>query len=200
MYPVWWCLCDTLVPLDSTYASPGPPKWKQKFEKMFIRSITSIFCILLSFGVILRCLWGLEAYVYIKCLWVLLTNVYWFRATGGYICGCGRSSNLVSIRLDHVDLQFSYWNFHTAGYFHTDWYNWPVFHLIKPPKEAKVYPASRRRSNKMVGLKGQLAPHCVPWLKNSIMAYKRLSTSLGSKTLNNTSSLILGGPKSKTQL
>ena len=24
-----------------------------------------------------------------------MTNVYWFRATGGYICGCGRSSNLV---------------------------------------------------------------------------------------------------------
>ena len=44
----------------------------------------------------------------------------------------------------------------------------------------------------MVGLKGQLAPHCVPWLKNSIMAYK-LSTSLGSKTLNNTSSLGSGG-------
>ena len=63
------------------------------------------------------------------------------------------------------------------------------------PKGAKVYPASRRRSNKRVGLKGQLAPHCVPWLKNSIMAYKRLSTSLGSKTLNNTSSLGLGGTK-----
>ena len=30
------------------------------------------------------------------------------------------------------------------------------------PKGAKVYPASRRRSNKRVGLKGQLAPHCVP--------------------------------------
>ena len=33
--------------------------------------------------------------MYMKCLWVLLTNVYWFRATGGYICGCGRPSNLV---------------------------------------------------------------------------------------------------------
>ena len=59
---------------------------------------------------------------------------------------------------------------------------------------AKVYPASRRRSNKRVGLKGQLAPHCVPWLKNYILAYKRLSTSLGSKTLNN-ASLGLGGTK-----
>ena len=29
-------------------------------------------------------------------------------------------------------------------------------------KGAKVYPASRRRSNKRVGLKRQLAPHCVP--------------------------------------
>ena len=34
-------------------------------------------------------------YIFIKCLWVLLTNVFWFRATGGYICGCGRPSNLV---------------------------------------------------------------------------------------------------------
>ena len=33
MYPVWWCLRDSLVPLDSTYASPRPPKMKQKFEK-----------------------------------------------------------------------------------------------------------------------------------------------------------------------
>ena len=64
---------------------------------------------------------------------------------------------------------------------------------FQPPKGAKVYPASRWRYNKRVGLKGQLAPHCVPWLKNSILAYKRLSTSLGSKTLNNTSSLGLGG-------
>ena len=30
------------------------------------------------------------------------------------------------------------------------------------PKGAKVYPASRLRSNKRVGLKGQLAPYCVP--------------------------------------
>ena len=52
---------------------------------------------------------------------------------------------------------------------------------LQPPKGAKVYPASRRRSNKRVGLKGQLAPHCVPWFKNYIMSYKRLSTSLGSK-------------------
>ena len=33
----------------------------------------------------------------------------------------------------------------------------------------------------------------MPWLKNYIMAYKRPSTSLGSKTLNNTSSLGYGG-------
>ena len=35
-------------------------------------------------------------------------------------------------------------------------------HLPKSPKGAKVYHASRRRSNKRVGLKRQLAPHCVP--------------------------------------
>ena len=38
-------------------------------------------------------------HIYIKCLWVLLTNVYWFRATGGYICGCGGPSNLVCLRV-----------------------------------------------------------------------------------------------------
>ena len=35
-----------------------------------------------------------------------------------------------------------------------------IYH--ESPKGAKVYPASRRRSNNRVGLKGQLAPHCVP--------------------------------------
>ena len=34
--------------------------------------------------------------IYKKCLRVLLTHVYWFRATGGYICGCGWPSNLVT--------------------------------------------------------------------------------------------------------
>ena len=33
--------------------------------------------------------------IYTKCLWVLLTHVYWFRVTGGYICSCGQPSNLV---------------------------------------------------------------------------------------------------------
>ena len=80
---------------------------------------------------------------------------------------------------------------------HRLWWRWPYMWMSltecqRPPKGVKVYPASRWRSNKRVGLKGQLAPHCVPWLKNYIMAYKRLSTSLGSKTLN-TSSLGLGG-------
>ena len=42
-------------------------------------------------------------YIYIKCLWVLLTNVYWFRATGGYICGCGRPSNLVIFLIVPLD-------------------------------------------------------------------------------------------------
>ena len=35
-------------------------------------------------------------------------------------------------------------------------------HVYRPPKGAKVNPASRRRSSKRVKLKGQLAPHCVP--------------------------------------
>ena len=63
MYLVWWGLHDTLIPLDSTYASPGPPKMKTKIWKN-VHQITSVLYILLSFGVILRCLWGLEAYLY----------------------------------------------------------------------------------------------------------------------------------------
>ena len=41
--------------------------------------------------------------IYKKCLWVLLTHVYWFRATGGYICGCGRPSNLVIVIFQEFD-------------------------------------------------------------------------------------------------
>ena len=47
----------------------------------------------------------------------------------------------------------------------TLWGLWFLHSQFLPPKGAKVYPASRRRSNKRVELKGQLAPHCVPWLK-----------------------------------
>ena len=43
---------------------------------------------------------------------------------------------VISIRLDHVDLQFSYWNFHTDGYFHTDWY---IFHLVMVDLSSPVY-------------------------------------------------------------
>ena len=95
MSPVWWGLHDTLVPLDSTYGSPGPPKIKKRLITNFHR-ITSIFYMLLEdgFGVkfISKFSWGLK-----KCLWVRLIHVYWFRATGGYICGCGRPSNLVYV-------------------------------------------------------------------------------------------------------
>ena len=50
---------------------------------------------------ILRCLWGLEAYIYIYIYKMLMSSVdqciliLYNRATGGYICGCGRPSNLV---------------------------------------------------------------------------------------------------------
>ena len=37
-------------------------------EKKKVHQITSIFYILLSFGVILRCLWDLEAYIYKMCI------------------------------------------------------------------------------------------------------------------------------------
>ena len=46
MSPVWWGLYDTLVPLDSTYASPGPPKYGNKIMKN-VYKITFIFFMLL---------------------------------------------------------------------------------------------------------------------------------------------------------
>ena len=48
-------------------------------------------------------MWGPEAYIYIMSR-VLLTHVYWFRVTGGYICGCGRPSNLVCCESYHMPL------------------------------------------------------------------------------------------------
>ena len=45
---------------------PGPHLAKDVLKKIDknVHQITYIFYILLSFGVILRCLWGLEAYIY----------------------------------------------------------------------------------------------------------------------------------------
>ena len=59
-------------------ASPGPPQMKTKIWKN-IHQITSIFYILLSFGVILRCLWGLEAYIYnvYEFCWPMNTDLGW---------------------------------------------------------------------------------------------------------------------------
>ena len=81
MSPVWRGLHDTLVPLDSTYGSPGPPpKIKKKLITNF-HQITSIFYILLedSFRVksISKFVWGLEAYiknVYEFC-WPMYTDL-----------------------------------------------------------------------------------------------------------------------------
>ena len=78
------------------------PRTPQKIKKEVNNTFSSDYfhdftcCWEDSFGVksISKFSWGLEAYIK-KCLWVLLTHVYWFRATGGYICGCGRPSNLV---------------------------------------------------------------------------------------------------------
>ena len=92
MYPVWWGLHDTLVPLYSTLASPGPPKMKTQISSDYCSHILHIVELWCDFEMFVGP-WS----IYIKCLWVLLTNVYWFRATGGYICGCGRPSNLVCI-------------------------------------------------------------------------------------------------------
>ena len=95
MYPVWWGLHDTLIPLDSTYASPGPPKMKTKIWKkcssdyFHILHIVELWC---DFKMFVGP-WSIYIYnVYEFCL----INVYWFRATGGYMCSCGWPSNLVT--------------------------------------------------------------------------------------------------------
>ena len=81
----------------SGFNIPFPRTTKKWRTTKFIRLLPYFTCCWEdSFGVkfILGCLWG---HICIKCLWVLLTNVYmyWFRATGEYICGFGRPSNLV---------------------------------------------------------------------------------------------------------
>ena len=58
MGPVW------LLKPPPPHQAPISPKMLKKFDNN-VHQITSIFYILLSFGVILRCLWGLEAYIYI---------------------------------------------------------------------------------------------------------------------------------------
>ena len=99
MSPVWWGLHDTLIPLDSTYGSPGPPPPPPIKNKLItnFHQITSILYMLLedSFGVksISKFSWGLEAYI--KNVYEFCWPLLWFRATAGYICGCGRPRNLV---------------------------------------------------------------------------------------------------------
>ena len=74
---------------------------------------------------------------------------------------------------------------------------------IEPPKGAKVYPASRRRSNKKVGLKGQLAPHCV-MIKKFYHGIQKAVHQFRFKNVEQHLLLGFGGgggePKSKTQL
>ena len=72
------------------------PRWAQSDYWSLI--FTSIFYMLLEEICVRNIFQNIHKalkYIYIKCLWVLLTHAYWFRATGGYICGCGRPSNLV---------------------------------------------------------------------------------------------------------
>ena len=74
MSPVWWGLHDTLIPLHSTYGSPGPPKTN-------FHHITSIFYRLLEDNVGVKSISkfsrGLEAYiknVYDFC-WPMYTDL-----------------------------------------------------------------------------------------------------------------------------
>ena len=89
-------MTDTLIPLHSTYGSPGPKITKKLITNF--QQITSILYMLMedSFGVksISTISWCLEAYIH-YFVRVLLTHVYLFRAIEGYICGGGRASNLV---------------------------------------------------------------------------------------------------------
>ena len=47
-----------------------------------------------------------------------MTNVYWFRATGGYICGCGRPSNLVM------------WSFNSAFMLYLNFSSWFCIYFV----------------------------------------------------------------------
>ena len=113
MSPIVWGLHDTLVPLDSTYGSSG---LIIKKIKMFIRLLSYILHVVERLTLVwslFQNVCGALKHIYIQCLWVLLTHVYWFRATGGYICGCERPRNLVKM-LDcfimATSIKYSYLN------------------------------------------------------------------------------------------
>ena len=97
---VWWGLHDTLTPLDSTYGSPGPRRHPKIKNNKCSSDYFHILHVVGGYGgyilseIYFKMFMGPWS-IYIKCLGVLLTHVYWFRATGGYICSCGRPSNLV---------------------------------------------------------------------------------------------------------
>ena len=85
-------------------------------------------------------------YIFIKCLWVLLTNVFWFRATGGYICGCGRPSNLVDNPVLLTNPHKNVWQRGTnVKIFYTNLFNNPVDSVIRTRSwGTKVYGLVRK--------------------------------------------------------
>ena len=96
MYPVWWGLHDTHFSTSGfNIRFPRTPQNENKNLKKISSDYFHILHIVELWCDFKKFVGPWSIYIYIKCLWVLLTNVYWFRATGGYICGCGRPSNLV---------------------------------------------------------------------------------------------------------
>ena len=93
MYPVWWGLHDTLIPLDSTYASPGPQNEIKNLKKnssdyFHILHIVELWC---DFKMFVGP-WSIYIYNVYELCWPMYTDL---GRPGGYICGCGRPSNLV---------------------------------------------------------------------------------------------------------
>ena len=97
---------------------------------MFIRLLTYFTCCWEdSFGV------KYISKAYVSCLWVLLTHVYWFKATGGYICG--QLSYLVLLAIFRFDKIVKYMcilpyitNIHTFHFFLYTFYTHRIYKLM----------------------------------------------------------------------
>ena len=90
---MWWGLHDTLVPLDSTYGSPGPQKWTNNFFSSDYLHILHVVERIYLVSNLFQNVYGALKHILHKVFMNSVDHVYW--ATGGYICGCRRPSNLV---------------------------------------------------------------------------------------------------------
>ena len=143
---------------------PRTPKMKKKLKKcssdyFHILHIVELWC---DFKMFVGP-WSIYKY---NVLWVLLTNVYWFRATGGYICGCGRPSNLVGFWPQKVyQVSSNIAQNHSSGLLSGHYFppihmkNWPKSKLGQVGVGSKI--AQNHSSSPQEGISGHYLPQFI---------------------------------------